>query len=509
MTTRVINRWSGAIAAMSMTLMAIMFAVPAGATGTNVVYRARLGNNTEGITIPMMGRWANDVIAIDGYDVMAIEVESRHPAPSKKIFDVRASGIGGPPRGIVHVPTQRRFYFAPVEQSQVDRLFVTDESGAVLPPLTIHRSAGHSEVLQYEGMTWIPASSPRHPNTIAAVVADAVDFTGHIDFIRLDGTVEEEVVPARGTPLEAWITGIAYRAPGELLVTLSDQGTYVMDLDGSLVGTGPFVTLPEAGDVEGTAVGRDGRVFETSYATGHVFAFGRDGARRVADDRMFVIGLGIPTQYLTWDSDHGQFVFQVSEFSNGSEVGSLVTASADLTSKAVVAALDPSHFNSARGIGYLGAGLVAVTNAGTPRGVGIVDLVDGSETSFLPIGARPVAAAPLPNGDIALRVRGTPNVQVIDRNGTAQPQITLSADPCGDVVFFSCGALTAFDSGHGPELFTGTSFFGLDGQLHDRIDVTALGLLDVQGAAYITSGPWAGMFAVMESQTSTIAVFTR
>lgn len=41
----------------------------AGASTTTVVYRTRLGNNTEGSTLPTSGRFKGRIVAIDGYDV--------------------------------------------------------------------------------------------------------------------------------------------------------------------------------------------------------------------------------------------------------------------------------------------------------------------------------------------------------------------------------------------------------------------------------------------------------
>jgi hypothetical protein len=59
---------------------------------------------------------------------------------------------------------------------------------------------------------------------------------------------------------------------------------------------------------------------------------------------------------------------------------------------------------------------------------------------------------------------------------------------------------------NGGEILSGNSFYDLNGNLLEQFDVTALGLVMVDGATLLTSGPFAGHFAAVEGDSSTIVI---
>ena len=83
-------------------LMFLLLEVLPPAQAETVVTRKRIGNNSEGVTYVTTGQWANRAVAIDGNDVLAINlVTSSGSTPThgalggpgwKKIFDVLALG---------------------------------------------------------------------------------------------------------------------------------------------------------------------------------------------------------------------------------------------------------------------------------------------------------------------------------------------------------------------------------------------------------------------------------
>src|SRR5215813_13377094 len=83
-------------------LMFLLFDVLPPAQAETVVTRKRIGNNSEGVTYVTTGRWANRAVAIDGNDVLAINLlPSSGSTPTDgalggpgwtKIFDILALG---------------------------------------------------------------------------------------------------------------------------------------------------------------------------------------------------------------------------------------------------------------------------------------------------------------------------------------------------------------------------------------------------------------------------------
>ena len=61
----------------------------------------------------------------------------------------------------------------------------------------------------------------------------------------------------------------------------------------------------------------------------------------------------------------------------------------------------------------------------------------------------------------------------------------------------------------GPHLLVGDGVYNLDGSRAWSINLAALGVGVLADATYITSGPYAGDYAVLEDRTSRLVIFRR
>jgi hypothetical protein len=505
------------------------------AQAETVIAHKRIGNNSEGVTYVTSGHWKNRAVAIDGNDVLAIDLggsggESDDLTASvsnhindalrgpgwKKIFDVLALGADARvPRGILHVPEKNEFIFSGF---QTPNLFRTDEFGNPLAPIVLTGLANAADFAQYEGLTWIPADAPKHPNTIAALLIHRSDFLAHVVYIRLDGTVEAEVVPQPGTPIESYICGIAYQPqrPGTLLLSECGGGNYAMDQDGNFLNGGPILRAATgSGGIESIFVDRLSRVF-LGGADGHLYAYDTNYNRLpTSQDRPYVIGLGVSAASITWESERRRFIF-LDSVNNAIEAVPL-----SLDSKNTLFNVDPVRVSSPRLISYLGAGQLAIVNGDFPRGVQVVNLPDGSEVErliFLPptypegrlFG--PVGAGAFGPDQFIVRVVGDKAaLKIVSRTGTPDssilPNATLPARfPDLELSSPTNGrSIQVFDAGAGPRLFTGSEMYDISGNLLHSIDQSALGVtFRMDQGTWITGNTFAGI----DAGTSTVIIFS-
>src|SRR5262249_44649740 len=98
-------------------------------------------------------------------------------------------------------------------------IFSTDDEGHPRPSLTIQGLA--QPVDFWEEMAWIPTGAPAHGGTMAVLGFRNSEGVSHLFYIRLDGSVEQELVPQPGPPLETYFCGISYwpEHPTTLLLT--------------------------------------------------------------------------------------------------------------------------------------------------------------------------------------------------------------------------------------------------------------------------------------------------
>ena len=194
--------------------------------------------------------------------------------------------------------------------------------------------------------------------------------------------------------------------------------------------------------------------------------------------------------------------------------------SRDLRSARLLFNVDVNHEvdSVGGGIGYLGAGQVALTNRFNSRGIDIADAVTGFSLSRLlffdppfPAGAafRPKGIGAFGSDKFLVNVVGDTNaLKVVSRTGTPDTGTdpdgvlpTRFADVPLSVPTQGQGA-QVFDAGAGPHIFTGNEIYDISGRLLHAIDADQLGLVEPPGQC----GTWlsGNTFANVDGRTSTI-----
>lgn len=518
-------------------LLTMIFLTLSGSTGDaqTIITRKRLGNNTEGITRFTQGR-QDGVAILDGWDVFVVSFSRSIPAPKappipcdpsrvgarhtcRKLFGVHEIGIE--PRGVVYVPSQDRFYFGGFDATRLD---VTDAGGTLLPPLNLQYSTAPVDFVQFEGLTYIPPESTIYPDTIAAITIHGSQFVAHIQIIRpADGVVVDEIVPT-GAQLTTYLTGIAYKAPGRLLLSPFGGTGIVYEVDaGSVVQT---AMLAEAQGFEGLTTLVDGRVVAADYSSGQLFVLDSSLARRASDDREFKVGFGISRPKIAWNSNTDEFVF-----TGIAGAGGLFSVSSDLNRSTQIASFSGQSYAFAAigGVSYLpteagypqAGDLIAVTNpTGTTRGVLLFDSV-GNYLSRIALSGptfpfsgnwRPTGVTALPGNRLAFRVQGAfRDVRIISRptDPTAASIFTptwletfqLSTSPGGL-------GLTFFSTFTSDEFLAGPSFYTPSGLFLSDIDTTSFDIAPFPEVIPITTGKLAGNYALVDSDHSELVVFS-
>jgi len=518
----------------SWTVVALVICGPSLVTAETVVARRRLGNNVEALTYDPINDRA---LAMDGNDVIAIALTPSDAAVLaalhendggisglgfRKLFDVlKLDPLAREARGILYVPTQGRFYFSGLLQQSAAEFFSSDATGRPQPTLKIKGLGDTSTWAQWEGMAWIPTNAPAHAGTIAAI-GHRADFLAHVFYIRLDGTLEAELVPQVGTPLENYFCGISYwpKHPGTLL--LSDcgvTGIYAMDMrTGALVGdpSKPLVALPEAGDVEGMVVRTNGQVLFSSYEAGRLYAFDSNLKRTPGEDRLFVVGIGASVSRLTWNYDTAEFI---ATSNNGLHI---FAVSYDLSTSRTLFDVAVNHELpvSFSGISYLGQGQVAIGNRFFPQGIDIADLSTGYSLSrllFLPpsypdFSFNPLGMGVLGPDQFLVYVQDPNALKVVSRSG--MPDMSIYSDGVIPVRFADLplsapthGAeAQVFDNGSGPRIFTGSEIYDISGKLLHVVDNVKLGIQN----PLLFNGVWlfGNTFATVDGLTSEVIVYT-
>ncbi|HXD73755.1 MAG TPA: hypothetical protein VN628_08465, partial [Vicinamibacterales bacterium] len=128
-----------------------------------------------------------------------------------------------------------------------------------------------------------------------------------------DGTIDAEipVQPSTGFDPSNGILGVAYQAPGRLLVSLSD-GTgsiWAVDFSGNAIGDAPLYAEAGIDSFEGIVQLNNGRIVASNYFTGQLRFFDRDMGRLPSEDRVYSVGIGVSGPFgLAWDGDTGRYL---------------------------------------------------------------------------------------------------------------------------------------------------------------------------------------------------------
>jgi len=519
--------------------VATLLLIAESARAETVVARRRMGNNSEGLTYDPLNDRA---VAMDGNDVIGIALNPLDAVVLatmrndtvwivgtgyRKLFDVLALPLEARvPRGIAYVPPLHRYFYTTDFAGGLGNIYSTDDQGHAFPPIVLR---GMSQPVDFwEGITWIPPGAPAHGGTLAALAGRYPDGLSHLFYIRLDGTVEAEILPQPGSPVETFLCGIAYWTdhPGKLLVNDCFTATYAIDgQTGAMVGDGALFPNPVGvADAEGVIVRRDGSLMVSGYAEGRLHAYDRALHRKASDDRLYVVGLGASMFFLTWNFDTNEFLAMNQANSD------VYAVSGDLQSVRKIFNVAVTNETPNPGsIAYLGNNQVAFGNRGYPRGIEIAQLIseqfefpNGTSVSrllFSPSPDFPPGQAfnvrgfsLLDPGTFVARAIGDPTaLKVVTRGGTPDdsiyrdgviparlPDIVLSPPTAG------FGA-QVFDNGSGKRIFTGPEIYGIDGTLIHRIDWQQLGLNQPP-----IEGVWIGgnTFATVDGQTSTVVIYS-
>jgi hypothetical protein len=526
---------------LSLALLAFAILLSDIANAETVIAGRRLGNNVEAMTYDPLNDRA---VVMDGNDVIGVALNPLDAAVLatmqnetsgisgqgyRKLFDVLALPLAArQPKGIGYVPAQRRYYYTSDEPGGTGTIFSTDDEGHVRPSLVLRNLAAPVDI--WEGIAWIPPGAPAHAGTLAVLGArNSEDDISHLYFVRLDGTVEQELIPQPGTPLETYLCAVAYQPnhPSTLLLSDCFSGFFAMDLrTGAPVGTQPLAPLPETSDSEGLIVRRNGSILASGYQEGRLFAYDSRFLRTPADDKLFVLGIGGSVVLVTWNFDTGEFI-GLSPVRDR-----LLAISSDLrTTRHLFDVAVTNEVPGAQGLTYLGANQLGISSS-FPRGIDVAQIV--SDDPDFPNGrslsrvvtqgaAFPDGAAFRPQG-FSLLNPGDPTTYVLRAAGDAGAlKVVSSTGGTPDVTFYRDGvipvrlqdivlssptsgnAAQVFDNGSGPQIFTGAEIYKLDGTLVHRIDWQRLGL-----SKPASNGVWIGgnTFVTVDGLTSTVVIYS-
>lgn len=507
-------------------------ALLASALPGGVTFRARLGNNVEGLTPIFQSPFLSLLAAMDGYDVVAIPVLNTPPAanvPSAhfKLFDVRALA-SPPPRGIAFDPGRQQFYFGSAAGGPNPVILVTDLAGHPRPPITLTLLPDQVAPVQFEGLAYLPPGLPRFADRIAAVLIGE-DDVGRISIVRLDGTVEYEIPVAPGSPAENYVTGLAFLAPDRFLLTpVTDvssafsqigNAVYQTDFEGNV--SGPVLTGDPAFLFEGIAALPGRRVAVSEYGTGRILVYDEAGAHLAYQDRDFHVGIGMSIlDSIAWDPTSDRLLVNAS-VGGGSAPKNIHALSPPFATAQQVTHLETTVMTSASGVTFLPEeGSVAVCEQfgySPTRGVWFFDagtrryLSRLSLATFPPEASRPRRVAQLPSGQLSLRVVGHPElVQAITRTGVPDPADSTAFIPdLVETVTLSTPQPVpsglAFDPTLG-QLLVAREYYDLEGNALGALTGVPADFLG-QSFVRVTSGPFAGQIAGIDHASSELVIF--
>jgi len=506
-----------------------------------VLNRARLGNNIEDITFVKKGPLANNIVMLDGYEVFALPVEKEkhgggggdgdddndgnnhgndhgddecHNQSARKLFDLRGLPIQVAPRGFAYVESENLFVMD--DPLQITKLLFVDRNGHLQSTRTIQYLNGFVPI-HIEGLTYIPANSPIFPDRLVMVAWDddpACDGQGmRLEVMTRQGQVVSEIFP--DAPLRCnTITGVSLLAPNRLLVTtFPDNNIWTLDSAGHII---TRTTAFGAAAIDGIVQLSDGRVVTADYATGRLYYFSAGLTRRPGDDRSHTLGLSLSIPVgVAWDSDTNEHLVLTS---TAIPTPVVAAVSPTLGSGRTIAkpTIPPDGF--VNGLSYLpDEHLIAVSQTNSPRAVLLFNaagsLVDQVVTPMPPNGAlRSVEYIPTTQ-QFAVRFGGPPLLSIISRTGAVVRTIDLA--PTGitavrGVAYFnpahpSGGEFLIIDANPATHRAIITDF---NGNLLSEFNYRdKLGVLQAFDVAFISTGPQAGAFSLVDTNSSELIVF--
>lgn len=519
----------------TLTLIAVASLLVSGeARAQTVVSRARLGNAIEDITFVSNGRLADHLAFMNGYELYVAPLHPKGgpsgPATQTKLFDVRSTAIPGGPRGLAYIPSQKLFVFS---QVNAPTLYLVDENGVFRGTRTIVPSP--PSPIYLEGMDYVPRSSHFYPDhlVLAANTTDG-SAASRIEVLRLDGTVEAEIIPSpfglqpdgsyAFDPAYSLLS-IAYQGPDRLLVNVNDltNNIWALDFNGNVIGGGPaYAGTPGPGHFEGIAELPDGGIVETDFETGRTLFFDRNLGRVPALDRTYSVGVGVSVPYgLAWNTDTNSHLLMTPAQGPSWLYLGLASVPVSLDSAASVPFVPSSGLRNCC-LTYLPNDHRVATWArrgilGVPHNfIRLYDPSTGlsvSEVDTPALGTDPPRALDyIPPTDqfAAVFTGGPPVVKIASRTGALVRTINIGATG-----LTSPSSVAYFDptDGSGGRLLLvqalNAAVTDLDGNAVLTFNIREkLNLLVPVDVSAITTGPQAGALAIVDRDNSELVVFT-
>ena len=496
-----------------------------------LVSRARVGGYAEEITFVTSGPLKGQLVMMNGYELYAVEM-------AKKGVLTRVCKLESPEfdqfvNGLTFVPSEGLFVMN--NAPHPDKLFFFDQACGFKGTRTIQYLDSNYRPGHIEGMTYIPSDSPVFPDHLIMVAWDDLGAAN----VRLEIMTRQGVVVAEihrpDWPTQLLFDGgtgdVMYLGPNRLLLSAyHPESLWIIDFNGNIV-SGPLSTT-ENGMGEGIVRLDDGLIVATSYPQ-DLLAFDKNLNRQPQDDRHDVIGVNVNVPVgIAWDSDANRFLLtHDSNLNLPARVSGLSTL---LNSGTPVVNLGSIQFT--RQTVYLPQeDLIGILRFGPANDRAILlfntNGTLNSQISLSPTGlgqnlGTPLALAYLPGTDeFVVGFAGTPATQVqerlrlrvISRTGMLVRTIDLAPTGTGGI-----NGLEYFDDPQGGGgrllLIAGGGRMivtDLDGnsrrpngvlyrEFNSRVK---FGLITRNDVAAITSGPFAGAFAIVDSNGGEVVIF--
>jgi hypothetical protein len=482
-----------------------------------LVNRKRLGNNSEDITAIHSGQLAKNIAIIDGTDVLALSEEDdvNETPHARKLFSVLGLGVLGGPRGIAYNETQQRFVFNDPVQT-FNTLFLSDNLGNPQGTIAVSYPAGFTPDW-IEGLAWLPPSAAHFPKDIVevAITFGVASYTSRLEVIDPSGQVVAEIFPnfPDPNPFDN-ITGLAFQFPDRLLVGTADGALWQIDFSGNVL-AGP-VTFPGVADLEGIAQIDGDRIAVASYDAGKVMFVDEHLDYLSGQDRNYRLGFGLSVpRGVTWDSDTGQHLVSFPGSFPPSNVEQVVSLTNSLGGEHQV--VDLTGVTSPTALSYLpDEHRIAVAQNGCSPNCSIM-LYDniGNLVDKVLVGTNLRALTYVPTTKQFVGGRGADPTSLLffSRTGQLVRSLDVSSTTGIDAIM-SVAFFNSSDPSGGEFLIASDSplhtLFVIDfnGNLRAQYDYRkALGMLLMRDLAAITTGPLAGAFSSIQSDTSEIVIF--
>jgi hypothetical protein len=481
----------------------------------SVLQRKRLGNDSEQITAIRLGPLARTIAILDGTDVLAFSNEGKGTTPPRKLFSVLGLGMNIGARGIAYSDVRQRFVFD--DPTQINTLFLADNNGNAQGTINITRLGGFTPD-HVEGLVWLPPAA----NSFANDIVEAAISFGNTTTTRLEvidpstGNVVAEIFPqifaSDPDPFD-FITGVGFKSPDRFLVGTVDGALWPISLNGNPLG-GP-ITFPGVSDLEGVTQVDSNRIAVASYDAGKVMFLDGNLNPLVGQDRSYLIGFGLSVpRGVAWNTD--AFTHLVGFQGTAAPATAEQVISVDLALRTEHRVVDLTGVATPTTLSYLPDEhrIAVAQRACFPSCVILLYDNSGTLVDQVPVGLNLVAMAYIPTTKQFVGTRpGLPTTLLFfSRTGGLVNTIDVSGtgiDAVTGIAFFnpshpSGGEFLLLSSVNTHQAFV-VDFTGGFIQQFDYKD--KLGVVTASDVGSITTGPLAGAFSIVSSDTSELVVF--